>query len=57
MKSSVWRNPIEQGIYHLQVLLKIEQGLKESEQGLGQDDDEFMAELESDYGKEKVGLR
>jgi hypothetical protein len=37
---------INQGIYHLQVLSKIEQGLKESGEGLGKDHDELMAELE-----------
>src|SRR5438132_13747952 len=41
---------IKQGMYHLHVLSKIEQGLKESEQGLGKDHDELMAELEIEHG-------
>jgi hypothetical protein len=47
---------INQGIYHLHVLSKIEQGLKESGEGLGKDHDELMAELEIEYGEEKGGL-
>jgi hypothetical protein len=42
---------IDEGIYHLYVLSKIEQGLNESGKGLGKDHDMLMAELEIEYSK------